>query len=171
MARRSISREGVEVHTFSWATSILVPLLALAIQASLPLRLPFFAVFDLPLLTVLFFSVARRNPIAGTVTGCVIGVLQDALTQLPIGLFGMAKTVVGYIASSIGAKVDVENPGSRLIMTFSFYLLHRMLYQVARSMAQMPIPFRWGHELAAALANALLAVVLFVALDRLKQRK
>jgi rod shape-determining protein MreD len=171
VARRSISREGVEVHTFSWPTSIVVPIFALAIQASLPLRFPFFAVFDLPLLTVLFFSVARRNPIAGTITGCAIGIAQDALTQLPLGLFGMAKTVVGYIASSIGAKVDVENPGSRLIMTFVFYILHRMLYQVGRSMAQMPIPFRWGHELAAALANALLAVVLFVALDRLKQRK
>jgi rod shape-determining protein MreD len=99
--------------------------------------------------------------------------VQDALTQNPIGIFGIAKTVVGYLASSIGVKVDVENPGSRILMTFGFYLLHQAVYYlVGRNMARLPLPgFQWAHELGAALANALLAVVLFVILDKTKSRK
>jgi len=169
---RSITREGVEVHRFSPIATVLVPLFALLLQASVPLRYPWFNTLDLPLLVTIFFSVARRNPIAGTATGAIIGIFQDALTHRPLGLFGIAKTVVGYIGSSIGAKVDVENPGSRLIMTFCFYLLHSAVYHLmARGMARLDIgAFLWAHQLWAALMNALAAVVLFAVLDRYKLR-
>lgn len=171
MARASISREGIEVHRFHPLPAIGVPLLALFLQASLPLRFPGFTLFDLPLLVTIFFAVARRNQIAGTVTGCLMGLFQDSLTHQPIGLFGIAKTVIGYAASSIGVRIDVENPGSRLIMTFAFYLLHRGIYQmIARNMASLPVTWQWGHELAAALANAVVAVFLFALLDKLKRR-
>jgi rod shape-determining protein MreD len=172
VAQRSISREGMEVHRFSILAAIFVPMLALFLQASLPLRLSFVSVFDLPLLVTIFFAVARRNPLAGTLTGCIIGLAQDSLAyqHQPIGLFGISKSVVGYLASSIGVKIDVENPGSRLLMTFGFYLLHRGIYQALRNMARMPLQFNWGHELGAALSNAVLAVGLFMLLDRYKQR-
>jgi rod shape-determining protein MreD len=172
VAQQSITREGIEVHRFSIIASVLIPLFAIFLQASLPLRLSFFSVFDLPLLVTIFFAVARRNPLAGTITGCLIGLAQDSLAyqHQPIGLFGISKTVVGYLASSIGVKVDVENPGSRLLMTFSFYLLHRGIYQAVRHMARMPLEFNWGHELGAALSNAGFAVLLFIVLDRYKQR-
>lgn len=171
MARASLSREGIEVHRFSWLVAIAVPVLALFLQASIPLRFPSFSMFDLPLLVTIFFAVARRNPIIGTITGCAIGLAQDSLTHQPIGLFGIAKTFVGYAASSIGVRIDVENPGSRLIMTFGFYLLHGAIYQVvARSMARLPVEWNWGSALGAAFANAFLAVILFFLLDRFKQR-
>jgi rod shape-determining protein MreD len=173
VARAGVSREGIEVHRFNPVAVVFTCILAVLLQASIPLRLRWFGMFDLPLLVAIFFSVARRNPMFGTLLGCVLGVAQDGLTYLPIGLFGIAKTVVGYAASSIGVKVDVENPGSRLLMTFGFYLLHRGIYQwVGAGMARVPgLEFHWGHELGAALANSLLAVVLFAALDKLKVRR
>lgn len=171
MARISLSRDGIEVHRFSLLASLAVPLFALFLQASIPLRFPWFSIFDLPLLVTIFFSVARRNQILGTITGCVIGLFQDSLTHQPLGLFGIAKTVIGYAASSIGVRIDVENPGSRLLMTFSFYLLHQGIYHlIAKNMARMPVAWDWGHELGSAFANAFLAVILFAVLDRLKQR-
>ena len=171
-AQRTLSREGIEVFRFSPVAAVLIPLLALFLQASLPLRFPFFAIFNLPLLVTIFFAVARRSPIAGTITGCLIGLAQDTLTyqHQPIGLFGISNSVVGYLASSIGVKVDVENPGSRLLMTFGFYLLNRGIYQAVRNMARQPLDFNWGHELGAALVNAVLAVGFFMLLDRYKQR-
>lgn len=171
-AQRTISREGIEVFRFGPVATVLIPLLALFLQASLPLRFPTLNIFDLPLLVVIFFSVARRSPMAGTLTGCIIGLAKDSLTYAhqPIGLFGISDSIVGYIASSIGVKIDVENPGSRLLMTFCFYLLSRGIYQVLRNMAKQPIDFNWGHELGAALVNAVLAVGLFMVLDRYKQR-
>src|SRR5690242_1586355 len=113
----------IEVYRFSaWAT-IGIPLLALFLQAFLPLKLHFFSMFDLPLLVTIFFAVARRSPVKGLLTGAAIGLAQDSLTHHPIGIAGIALTVVGFAASSIGARVDVENPGTRFLMSFGFFLL------------------------------------------------
>src|SRR5205823_2810837 len=91
----------------------------------------------------IFFAVARRNPASGTITGALIGLTQDALTANFIGLYGMAKSIVGYAASSVAAKIDVENPGSRLILTFGFYLLQRAVYLlVQRGLRQWPARHR-----------------------------
>lgn len=165
------SRHQIEVHRFSVVTTLLVPLAAIFLQQFLPLRLPFFNVFDLPLLVTIFFAVARRSPVGGMMTGAIIGLLQDTLTHQPIGLYGIAKTVVGYVASSLGVRIDVENPGSRLLMTFGFYLLHQAIYfAVARGLVGLNLEWRWGYFLGAALVNGLLAIALFAALDRFKLR-
>jgi len=172
VAVRQVSREGIEVFQFHPVVVVLVPLIALYLQNTLPVRFPRFALFDLPLLVTVFFAVARRNQISGTVTGCLIGLVQDSFTHQPLGLFGIAKSVVGFAASSIGAKVDVENPGSRLILMFCFALLHNAVYMwVARGLAQLPLPWNWGERLGSALLNALVSIVLFHYLDKLKRRR
>lgn len=171
MAITYTSREEIEVYRFSpWAT-IGLPLLAVFIQASLPQRLELFRVFDLPLLVTIFFAVARRSQVAGLATGSVIGLLQDSLTHHPIGVYGIAKTVVGFAASSIGVRIDVENPGSRLLMTAGFYLLHQAIYFIVlRGLVGQVQHWSWGYILGAAVANGLMAIVLFSLMDRFKQR-
>jgi rod shape-determining protein MreD len=165
------SQEQVEVYRFSIPTAILVPLAALFLQAFLPLRLHFFSSFDLPLLVVIFFAVARRSQVSGLLTGAIIGLLQDSLTHQPIGVYGIAKSVVGYGASSLGVKIDVENAGSRFLVTLFFYMAHEVLYfVVARWLLSLTLEWSWSHELGSALANAALAVPLFALLDRFKQR-
>jgi len=165
------SKEQIEVYRFGLPITILAPLIAIFLQAFIPLRLPFFAIFDLPLLVVIFFAIARRNPIAGLLTGGLIGILQDTLTPHPLGLFGIAKTVVGYGASSLGVKLDVENAGARFLVTMVFYVVQELVYfTVARGLVNMTMQWSWPHELRSALANAILAVVLFAVLDRFKQR-
>ncbi len=165
------SREQIEVYKFSLPVSVGVPMLALFLQFFLPVRMHFLAVFDLPLLVTIFFAVARRNPLTGMLTGAVIGLVQDSLTHQPLGVFGIAKTLTGYVASSLGVKIDVENPGSRLLMTTGFYLLHGLIYFVVmRVMVAQPVAWRWLHEVGSAFSNGLLAVILFAILDRFKQR-
>jgi rod shape-determining protein MreD len=165
------SREEIEVHKFSWPVSIGIPLLAIFIQVFFPIRLPFLMVFDLPLLVTIYFAVARRRPITGLITGALIGTVQDAFGHLYIGLNGIANTIVGFLASSLGVKLDVENPGSRFLMTLAFYLVHQIVRAVINILlVGVREPWAWGHVLVAALANGFLAVVLFVALDRLKVR-
>src|ERR1700688_3732383 len=99
------SGEQIEVYRFSIPVTVGVPLIALFLQAFLPRRI--FSIFDLPLLVTIFFAMARRNPISGLFTGAAIGLAQDMLGPYPIGIYGIAKTVVGYGASSLGAKLDV----------------------------------------------------------------
>lgn len=165
------SREQVQVYKFNPAVAICVPLLAIFFQSFVSVRFSWLAVFDIPLLVTIFFAVARRNPISGMLTGGVIGILQDALTHDYIGIFGIAKTFVGFSGSSLGVKLDVENPGSRMLMTFVFYILHQGIYMlVAHGMLGRPMEFRWIHILLVAVANALLAVPLFAILDHFKNR-
>jgi len=165
------SREQIEVYRFSLPVAILVPLLAVFLQAFVPLRLGFFSIFDLPLLVVIFFAMARRSPVTGLLTGACIGLLQDSLTQHPIGVYGIAKTFVGYGASSLGVKLDVESVPTRLLVTTGFYVVHEVLYfLIARGMVRLDLHWSWPHELGAAIANAILGVFLFALMDRLKQR-
>ncbi len=165
------SNEQVEVYRFSVPAAVLIPIVAVFLQAFVPLRLHFFSIFDLPLLVVIFFAVARRSQISGMLTGAAIGLLQDSLTHHPIGVYGIAKTVVGYGASSLGVKIDVENAGSRFLVTLVFSLVHEVIYfLVARHLLSLSLEWSWAHEFTSAVANALLAVALFMVLDRFKQR-
>lgn len=165
------SGDQVEVYRFSLPVAVLVPLAAIFLQAFLPSRFPFFSIFDLPLLVTIFFAVARRSPMAGMATGCLIGLMQDSLTHQPIGIYGIAKTVVGYGASSLGVKLDVENAGARFLVTLVFYAVHEVVYfVVARGLVGQPATWTWQHELGSAFANAALALPLFFLLDRFKHR-
>jgi rod shape-determining protein MreD len=155
---------------FSPQVAIGIPLIAIFAQAYIPLYLPFMRILDLPLMVTIFFAVARRSPVTGLLTGGVIGLLQDSLTHQDIGLFGIAKTIVGYLASSIGVRLDVENPGSRFLMTGFFYVLHQLIYHVvARGLANQTFGLRPIHLIVGALLNAVFAVPFFSLLDRFKQ--
>lgn len=171
MAITYTSGEQVEVYRFSIPATVLVPLIAVFLQAWLPLKLHFFSIFDLPLLVTIFFAMARRSQIAGLVTGGLIGILQDALTHQPIGLYGISKTLIGYGASSLGIKIDVENSGARLLLTLLFFTIHKVIYfMIARGLVSLHLEWSWSRELGSGLANAVLGVFLYAVLDRLKQR-
>ncbi len=165
------SREQVEVYRFSWPVSVGLPLLLVALQAFLPVRLHYFRVFDFGLLLTIFFAVSRRSQLSGTLTGAAIGMLQDGLTHTPFGVYGIAKTLVGYGASSIGIRIDVENPGSRFLLTFFFYAVHQAVYVlVERELMGHSIHLNLGHEAGAAVANSVMAVFLFAFFNRFKIR-
>jgi rod shape-determining protein MreD len=126
---------------------------------------------DLPLLVTIFFAMARRNPVAGLFTGAIIGLVQDMIGSREIGIYGIAKTVVGYGASSLGVKLDVENAGARLLVTLGFYLVHSAVYfAVARGLVNSTLHWNWGSGMLAGLVNSFLGVILYFILDRFKQR-
>lgn len=165
------SRDQVEVYRFSLLVSVGLPLLMVALQAYLPLRLHFLRVFDLGLLLTIFFAVSRRSQMSGLLTGAAIGLLQDCLTHTPFGLFGICKTLVGYFASSLGVKIDVDNPGSRFLLTFVFFVFHLAIFAgIQHALLGQVVHLNVGHEAGAAFANSLLAVFLFGLLNRFKIR-
>lgn len=165
------SREEIEVHRFSIWVTLGVPLAALFLQAFLPARWHFFSLFDLPLLVTIYFGMTRRSPVSGLVTGSLIGLVQDSLTHQPLGLYGIAKTLIGFAASSLVVKLDVDSPLTRMLLTSAFYIVHQAIYfLVARGLVRQTLDWPWLYTLGAALANGILAVVLFAILDRFKQR-
>lgn len=166
------SRDQVEVYRFSWLLSVGLPLLMVGLQAFMPVRWHFFRVFDFGLLLTIFFAVSRRSQVSGTLTGAAIGLLQDGLTHTPFGVFGIAKTLVGYGASSIGIRIDVENPGSRFLLAFLFYGIHQAVFMaIEYELMGQSVQFNLGHEAGAAVANSVMAVFFFALLNRFKIRE
>jgi rod shape-determining protein MreD len=159
----------IEVHKFRVVAVIIVTLAALLIQSFLPLHFPRAQMLDLPLLITLYFGFSRRNPSTGLLLGMVIGLAQDSLGRTQIGLYGISKTLTGFLASSFGSRIDVEHPVSRFGLTVAFYFFHQAVYTLTQRLllAEHEALFT-THMLIAAGVNAIVAVALFPLLDKLR---
>jgi len=162
----------IEVHNFRGGAIVGATLLALMFQAFVPVYFAKAAMIDLPLLITIYFGLSRRNPSTGLLLGMIIGLLQDSLSgpTVPLGLYGISKTVIGYLASSIGARLDTEHPAARFALTIIFFGLHQGLVLLTRRilLAQSSVWFTM-HLAAAAVVNAIVAVFLFALLDHLRK--
>ena len=165
------SRRELDQYGFHPAVTLLAPLACILLQAVLPRTFPRLAILDLPLIATIFFAVARRSPIAGALTGTLIGLVQDGLTSQPFGVNGIAKALLGYGAASLGFAVDMDNLLNRAMLLFSFSLVQSLLlYVITRWLLGEIIRLHPGHELLAALANTVVGIPLFLLLDRFKTR-
>ncbi len=165
------SRRDMEIRRYPLLVYALVPLGALVLQAWLPRVAGRYEWFDLPLLVTVFFALGRRNPLQGTLMGAVMGLFQDALSHNAIGINGIAKTVVGFLAGSVGIRIDVDNHTIRVLLTFGLSLLSSAIYLfVARFLLGLVADWNWLMELLRAVGNGVIALVLFPLLDRLRVR-
>lgn len=167
-----LAESHIEVHKFRSGAIVASTFLALVLQAFVPVYFPKFAVLDLPLLVVIYFGLSRRNPSTGLLLGMMIGLLQDSLSgpTVPLGLYGIGKTLIGYLASSIGARLDTEHPAARFALTMMFFVLHQGIIALTRRLLlSEPEPWFTLRLAIAAAVNAVVAVVLFTLLDRLRK--
>jgi rod shape-determining protein MreD len=164
-------RRDMGVHSYPVLVYALTPLAALVLQAWLPRLVLGYTWFDLPLVVTVYFALARRNPIQGTLMGAGMGLFEDALTHHAIGVNGIAKTVAGFLAGSVGVRIDVENHTIRTMVTFLLSLLSSVIYfSIYRVLLGLNLEWSWLAELMKAVVNALIAMVLFPLLDRTRVR-
>ncbi|MFZ0662670.1 MAG: rod shape-determining protein MreD [Acidobacteriaceae bacterium] len=165
------TRREAETQSFPLLVYILTPLLALGLQSFASLHFSHFALLDLPLLVVIYFASTLRMPVAATLGGAILGLAQDALTHQPLGVFGIAKAFIGYLAASLGVRIDTENIITRLLLTFAFVLLNNGIdWVLVRHLLAEPVPWAWLHQLGSAALNTLVAIILFAFLDHMKSR-
>jgi rod shape-determining protein MreD len=164
-------RRDLEIRRYPLLVYALVPLAALVLQAWLPRLLGRYAWFDLPLVVTVYFALGRRSPIQGTIMGAAMGLFEDALSNHAIGVNGIAKTVVGFLAASVGVRIDVENHTIRLILNFLLSLLSSGIFVfIYRILLGLDLEWSWITELLKAVGNSIIALVLFPLLDRLQIR-
>jgi rod shape-determining protein MreD len=166
------SSRQVRSASYSWWVYLVVPLLALLIQVYLPLfeTLRFISQIELPLLVTIYFALMRRSQLRGLAIGVILGLAQDSLFQQHLGMYGICKTLVGYFSASIGLQFDVEHAFVRFVLCFIFYLFHQFFYWVLqRSLLDQPAVLQIQRELILALINALIGVVMFHFLDKLRK--
>src|ERR1700726_2136914 len=165
------SESNIEVHKYYNGAVPLVCFLALVLQAFLHKYGRFAELVDLPLLVTIYFGVSRRNPVSGMFLGAAIGIAQDALSHdNPIGLYGIAKTCVGYVSSSVGARIDTEHPVSRFGLIFLLFHFHQIVFAISeRVLLNHPAPFFTLPLLRDSLVTSIVGVLVFAVLDRLRR--
>jgi len=143
---------------------------ALALQVYLPQYLGFIGNLDLPLLVAIYLALMSRNVIVGLLIGAAIGLAQDSLTDGSVGVFGILKTVIGYLAGTISLFMEVDHPGARSVLVALFFLIHQVLFWIVETvLLGNEISMQPVLTLILAAAHAGLALAVFSLLDRLKK--
>ncbi|HEY3740629.1 MAG TPA: rod shape-determining protein MreD [Bryobacteraceae bacterium] len=150
---------------------VLLPFVAVLYKAYVSQFIEQLAYLELPLLVTLYFSLMWRNQLAALFYGAGVGLLEDSLASHPIGLFGIAKTLVGYFAASVSLRFDVDHAAIRFILVFFFFIFHSLFYWVMdQALLGVPRPLEPAQTFIVAGLNAAAAIPLFMLFDKMKER-
>ncbi|HEV3139319.1 MAG TPA: rod shape-determining protein MreD, partial [Vicinamibacterales bacterium] len=116
---------------------------------------------DLGLVVVVYIALTS-GPVTGLLSGTLTGLLQDALASGILGIGGLAKTIVGFLAGVIGTQFIVAQPLPRFVVFFAATLLHAVIFIGLYVVLDLR---RYGAAYAGvtgqALGNAIVGVVAF----------
>lgn len=119
------------------------------------------AAIDLVLIVVVYIAL-KSGPAAGLLGGTVAGLIQDALSNPILGIGGLAKTVVGYLAGVLATQFILNGPLPRLVLLIMATLLHAAIFMglyVLLDLRQFPDPL--PSVISQALGNGFIGVVGF----------
>jgi rod shape-determining protein MreD len=95
-------------------------------------------------------------------TGAFAGLVQDALSSPVIGIGGLAKTIVGFLAGIVGSQFIVAQSLPRFVVFFGASVLHAIVFMglyVLLGLRTFGTPY--AAVAAQAAANAVIGVVAF----------
>jgi rod shape-determining protein MreD len=116
---------------------------------------------DLVLVVVVYVALTE-GPVAGLLAGTVGGLVQDALSSGILGMGGLAKTLVGFLAGRFGTQFIVTSVVPRFLVFAAASAAHAGLFMGAYTLLGLR---SFPNPLAAiamqALGNGVLGVVGF----------
>jgi rod shape-determining protein MreD len=125
------------------------------------------AAVDLVLVAVIGVALTI-GPVGGMLAGSAAGLIQDALSSGVVGIGGLAKTIVGFLAGAFGQQFIVTAALPRLVLFIAGTVLHGVVYMglyYLLGLREFPSP--WKPLLAQALGNALVGIVAFGVIESL----
>ena len=139
--------------------------IALALQTTLARFLVRGSVgVDLVLVVVVYVALVGGS-VTGLLTGAVAGLMQDVVTRVPssiIGIGGLAKTIVGFLAGIVGTQFIVAQPLPRFVVFFAATVVHALVFMGLYVLLDLR---HFGTPVAAvggqALGNAIVGVLAF----------
>jgi rod shape-determining protein MreD len=147
---------------------ILTLAVALALQTTLARFLARGAVaVDLVLVAVVYVALTS-GPVAGLLAGTFGGLVQDALSGGVMGIGGLAKTIVGFLAGVIGTQFIVTNALPRFVVFLAATALHALVFMglyVLLDIRHFGTPY--AAVTGQAVANAFVGVIAFQVVELL----
>jgi rod shape-determining protein MreD len=149
------------------AIGVLVAIaLALALQTTLARFLVGgIAALDLVLVVVVYVALTT-GPVSGMLSGSVAGIIQDALSSGLIGIGGLAKSIVGFVAGVVGQQFIVTAALPRFLMFLGATVTHSAITMglyVALGLRTFPSP--WAAIVSQALGNAAVGMIAFTIIE------
>jgi len=137
----------------------------------LPRLVPHTEWLELPLLLTVYFGLMHHSPIGSLFFGAFVGLAEDSLSpaNIPIGMYGITKTLVGYFAASVNQRFNVESTAIRVVLCFFFFFFHAFFYWLMRrALLGQVVPFDPREVFVNGALNSAVALPLFLVLDRLR---
>jgi rod shape-determining protein MreD len=98
---------------------------------------------DLVLIVVVYIAI-KSGPVTGVLAGTAAGLMQDALAGGVLGIGGLAKTVVGFLAGLLGTQFIVTAPLPRFVILLLATALHAGIFMglyTLLDLRQFPSPY------------------------------
>ena len=147
-------------------------LVAIALSLALQTTLSRFliggsAAVDLVLVAVIAVALTI-GPVGGMLAGTAAGLIQDALSSGVVGIGGLAKTIVGFLAGAFGQQFIVTAALPRLVIFMAGTVLHGAVFMGLYYLLELRgFPSPWKPLLAQALGNALVGIIAFGIIESL----
>jgi rod shape-determining protein MreD len=142
--------------------------LALALQTTLARFLVGgSAAVDLVLVAVVYVALTT-GPVTGMLAGSVAGLIQDSLSSGVVGIGGLAKSIVGFLAGAFGQQFIVTAALPRLVMFVAATALHAAVFMGLYEVLDLrTFQSPWKTVTTQALGNALVGIVAFTIIEAL----
>ncbi len=148
------------------AVALAAIFVALALQTTLAgLVIRGTAALDLVLIVVVYIAL-KSGPVTGLLAGTVAGLIQDALSNPILGIGGLAKTMVGFLAGVLATQFILNGPLPRFVMIVAATALHAAIFMglyVLLDLRQFPDPI--PAVIGQAIGNGFVGVVGFQLLE------
>jgi rod shape-determining protein MreD len=125
------------------------------------------AAVDLVLVAVVYVALTS-GPGTGLLAGTFAGLVQDALSSPVIGIGGLAKTIVGFLAGVIGTQFIVSQPLPRFVVFFGATAVHALIFMGLYTLLDLRhFGTPYGPVAAQSAANAVVGVIAFQVVELL----
>ena len=144
------------------AAAMAAILMAIALQTTLSrLGVGNGTALDLVLIVVVYVAI-KSGASTGLLAGTVAGLIQDSLSSGILGIGGLAKTMVGFLAGVLGSQFIVTAPLPRFLLLIMGTALHAAIFMglyTLLNLRQFPAPY--SSIVGQAVGNAFVGVVAF----------
>ena len=125
---------------------------------------------DLPLVAVLYLTMAKESLLWTILSGTVVGFLQDSLSPGPLGLNGFTKIAIGCLAYMTNTIIAIDRVATRWGLLFVSSLLAALLFLLLRVLFLNRNESMDGERiLLSGLINACACLPLFYIFDKISQ--
>jgi rod shape-determining protein MreD len=142
--------------------------LALALQTTLArFTVGGTAAIDLVLVVVVYVALTT-GPVTGLLAGSAAGLIQDALSSGVIGIGGLAKSIVGFLAGVLGQQFIVTAALPRFVMFLAATVVHAAVFMglyMVLDLRTFPSPY--AAVSSQAIGNAVSGIIAFTIIEAL----